>query len=165
MRILTAFALFVAVVAGLCGCSGTQSRWQVGFRPAENAPIAAQSPKTRLQWANYAPLAEGKILDGYALLGTTQFRDEPLDEREFVKGSALESFAKSIGADMVLLGRQPAGLEKRVRYIRTVAPGRSADPGDPTAGGSTVESIPYETEVPVVDYIAVFLRLARPIAD
>ncbi len=160
MRMLASMTMSLVVLAALGGCSSTRSRWELGYEPAASAPEPATSAKTRIQWANYDPLAEGKILDGYTLLGTTRFRDEPLDEAEFVKGSALESYAKSIGADIVLLGRKPAGSEKRVRYIRTVSPGRGADPGDPTSGGASVESVPYEQEVPVMDYIAVFLRLA-----
>lgn len=165
MRRFASLALCVVLCGILGGCASARSRWELGYQPAADAPAATASPKARVQWANYDPLAEGKILEGYSLLGTTRFRDEPLDDREFVKGSALEGFAKSIGADVVLLGRKPAGTEKRVRYIRSVGPGRGGDPGDPTAGGSAVESVPFETEVPVMDYIAVFLRVATPKAE
>ncbi|MBX3364354.1 MAG: hypothetical protein KF866_06260 [Phycisphaeraceae bacterium] len=146
----------------LAGCARQRAEypWKETFQGVRTAePVKT----VRVQPANYTLLTEGNILAGYDKLGESRFRGEALDPSELRAGGSLSEFARSIGADTVLLGMNSAGTQMRTRYVRVTSVGAAPRSGNLSGqSGMESDSVAYDHPVEVFDYIAVYLKARQP---
>ncbi len=149
----------------LCGCARQRDEypWKSTYAPAAAAPKAEATKTVAIRPAKYDLLAAGNTLEGYAKIGESRFQGEALEPQETQSNGELAKFARSIGADMVLLGINPAGKQMRTKYVRAAGISQGRNPGNPlSTGGTETDTMAYEYEVDVFDYIAVFLKAKTP---
>lgn len=145
----------------LGGCSSAQRRtaWERSFAGQGVAPAPTKS-EPEVGIATYERLERNPEVEGWTLLGRSVFTDEKVTPESLAAGGAISEFAKSIGAQRILLADRAAGTQKRTRYLRSASPiapggGNFTAPRQPTY---QTDSVPITVEVEVFDTILAFYR-------